>query len=406
MTALRTSAAPDRAPHLLHVFPTFGFGGVPIRIANVINHFGRRYRHTIIGLDGTLDARSRLRPDLDATLIAPAIRKERQVETLWTFTRMLHRARPDLLLTYNWGSIEWALLNTLLRRAPHIHFESGFGPDESDGQVARRVLFRRIALFGASRVVVPSTTLFDLATKVWKLRRRRVVHIPNGVDCQRFGAAPDLAAIPGFSKADDELIVGTVAPLRAEKNLGRLLRAFAALPKTIKARLLIVGDGPERAPLEALARELGIAARTVFAGHIEAPERVLGLFDVFAISSDTEQMPNTVLQAMAAGRPIAGVDVGDVKTMIGPRNRDIIVAKHDERAFAVALERLLLSPERRQAIGAQNQAHVRATYDQASMFAAYGDMFDRLLAGRRFKPADGMEAGGTSSDAGRTGAVG
>lgn len=404
MSAPRAMAAPARGPHLLHVFPTFGFGGVPIRIANVINHFGRRYRHTIIGLDGTLDARSRLRPDLDATLIAPAIRKERQIETLLSFARMLHRTRPDLLLTYNWGAIEWALLNTLLRRAPHIHFESGFGPDESDGQVARRVLFRRIALFGAARIVVPSTTLFDLATKVWKLRKGRVVHIPNGVDCQRFGAAPDPAAIQGFSKADDELIVGTVAPLRTEKNLGRLLRAFAALPR-MKARLLIVGDGPERPALEALARELDIAARTVFAGHVEAPERVLGLFDVFAISSDTEQMPNTILQAMAAARPIAGVDVGDVKTMIGPRNRDMIVAKNDERAFAVALERLLLSPERRQAIGAQNQAHVRATYDQATMFAAYGDMFDHLLAGKRFKTTGGMEAGTARPDAGRTGAV-
>ncbi len=407
MSAPGSGAAQARAPHLLHVFPTFGFGGVPIRISNVVNHFGRRYRHTIIGLDGVLDARSRLRDDLDATLIAPAIRKERPVETLLTFNRMLRQARPDLLLTYNWGSTEWALLNTLRRRAPHIHFESGFGPDESDGQVPRRILFRRVALFGSSRVVVPSTTLFELATKVWKLRKGRVIYIPNGVDCQRFAAAPDHAAIPGFMKAGDELVVGTVAPLRAEKNIGRLLRVFAALPKTMRARLLIVGDGAERRALEALAAELGIASRVVFAGHIDAPERVLGLFDVFAISSDTEQMPNTILQAMAAARPIAGVDVGDVKSMIGPKNREIIVPKQDERAFGVALERLLLSPERRQAMGAQNQEHVRAHYDQAAMFAAYGGLFDQLISRKRFKMTAEAAAGETRpDDAGRTGAIG
>jgi L-malate glycosyltransferase len=399
-----SQAAGSGAPHLLHVFPTFGFGGVPIRIANVINHFGRRYRHTIITLDGVLDARSRLRPDLDASLMAPAIRKERRIETMLSFARMLRTSRPDLLLTYNWGSIEWALLNTLIYRVPHIHFESGFGPDESDRQVARRVTFRRLALFGAARVVVPSKTLLDLATQTWKLRTGRVAHVPNGVDCERFAAAPDPGTIPGFTKRPDELIVGTVAPLRPEKNLGRLLRVFAALPKTMTTRLLIVGDGADRAALTALAAELGIASRVVFAGHVENPERVLGLFDVFAISSDTEQMPNTILQAMAAGLAIAGVDVGDVKTMIAPKNREVIVAKNDERAFGVALERLLLSPERRRSLGAQNQTHVRVTYDQAQMFAAYGELFESVRRRQRVHATASPEP--RADDAGRTGAVG
>src|SRR5689334_156315 len=150
-------------PHFLHVFPSFGIGGVPIRIANVVNHFGRRYRHTIVALDGVDAARTRLRPELDVDLVHLSIRKERHLETLLTFARSLRGTAPDLLLTYNWGATEWALLNTLLRRGPHIHFESGFGPDESERQVPRRVLFRRLALWGASLIVVPSSTLFDLA---------------------------------------------------------------------------------------------------------------------------------------------------------------------------------------------------------------------------------------------------
>jgi glycosyltransferase involved in cell wall biosynthesis len=331
-------------PHCLHVFPTFGVGGVPIRIANVLNHFGRRYRHTIIALDGIHDARTRLRPELELNLIDLGALKGGHWSTLLAFARTLRRVNPDLLLTYNWGSTEWALINTLLRRKSHIHFESGFGPEESERQVPRRVWFRRVALWGATQVVVPSSTLYEIATKVWRLRRGHVAYIPNGVDCQRFAAAPDPAAIPGFRKAPDETIIGTLAPLRAEKNLGRLLRAVATLSAREPFRCVIVGDGPERARLEALAGELGIAERTVFAGHVDAPERVLGLFDVFAISSDTEQMPNTILQAMASGLPIAGVDVGDVKPMIGPRNRALIVAKQDETGFAAALQRLLTAP--------------------------------------------------------------
>ena len=374
-------------PHFLHVFPTFGFGGVPIRIANVVNHFGRRYRHTIVALDGVHDAQSRLRPELAVDLVDLRIRKQKRVETLLTFARTLRTTQPDLLLTYNWGSTEWALLNTVLRRGPHIHFESGFGPDESERQVPRRVLFRRVALWGASLVVVPSSTLFDLATNTWRLSRDRVAYIPNGVDCARFAAAPDAGAIPGFAKAPGETIVGTLAPLRAEKNLGRLLRAFASLPADPKLRCVIVGDGAERSRLQALAGELGIAGRTVFAGHIDAPERVLGLFDIFAISSDTEQMPNTILQAMAAGLAIAGVDVGDVKPMIAPDNRALIVTKSDERGFAAALRRLVDDPALRADLAAKNAAHVRARYDQSRMFAAYGELFDAALATRAGRAA-------------------
>jgi L-malate glycosyltransferase len=368
------------APHFLHVFPTFGVGGVPIRIANVLNHFGRCYRHTIIALDGVHDARTRLRPELAVNLIDLGALKGSHWSTLLAFARTLRRVNPDLLLTYNWGSTEWALINTLLRRGPHIHFESGFGPEESERQVPRRVWFRRVALWGATQIVVPSSTLYEIATKTWRLRRGHVAYIPNGVDCQRFAAVPDPTSIPGFRKAPDETIIGTLAPLRAEKNLGRLLRAVATLPAREPFRCVIVGDGPERAKLEALAGELGIAARTVFTGHVDAPERVLGLFDVFAISSDTEQMPNTVLQAMAAGLPIAGVDVGDVKPMLGSRNRALIVAKQDEAGFAASLQRLLTAPGLRAELGRDNAAHVRAEYDQSRMFAAYGALFDSALA--------------------------
>lgn len=374
-------------PHLLHVFPTFGVGGVPIRIANVVNHFGRRYRHTIVSLDGVQGARTRLRPDLDLAFVDLQIRKEHPLRTLMTFARTLRSTAPDLLLTYNWGATEWALLNTFLRRGPHIHFESGFGPDESDRQVPRRVLFRRVALWGASLIVVPSSTLFDLALHTWRLDPSRIAYIPNGVDCQRFAAAARPDIIPGFSKATDETIVGTLAPLRAEKNIGRLLRAFAALPADPKLRCLIAGDGPERQRLQAMADELGIASRTVFAGHVDAPEHVLGLFDVFAISSDTEQMPNTILQAMAAGLPIAGVDVGDVRPMIAPVNRALIVPRNDEAGFAAALRRLVSEPGLRAELGRSNAAHVRAHYDQSRMFANYGELFERALATRSGRTA-------------------
>jgi glycosyltransferase involved in cell wall biosynthesis len=192
--------------------------------------------------------------------------------------------------------------------------------------------------------------------------------------------------MPGLRKHADELLIGTIAPLRPEKNLGRLLRTFAAVAATSQARLVVVGEGSERERLARTAAELGIAERVVFAGSTDEPERVLGWFDIFAISSDTEQMPNSVLQAMAAGKPILGVDVGDIKRMVAPGNRRFIVPKTEEEQFRDALDVLLMDRSLRDRIGSQNQCHVRAHYGQQRMFDRYEEAIDGCLTGRWHVP--------------------
>ena len=117
----------------------------------------------------------------------------------------------------------------------------------------------------------------------------------------------------------------------------------------------------------------------MFTGHVEQPERVYPLMDVFAISSDTEQMPNTLLQAMASSLPVAGVDVGDVKANLSPANRPLIVAKSDEDALASQLDRLLTDQALRDALAKANRKHVVDHYSAERMFAEYGGAFDRTL---------------------------
>jgi glycosyltransferase involved in cell wall biosynthesis len=368
------------APHLVHVFPSYGQGGVPLRIATVINHFGRRYRHTIFALDGNRAAESRLDASIGVVIADPMIDKRQPLLSLFRIRRALAGQRPDLLLTYNWGAVEWALVNRITATAPHIHFESGFGPEEADGQIPRRVRFRRLALARAHLLVVPSHTLVSIARDIWHVDPARLRHIPNGVDCALYGAAGDESAVPGFRRRDGELIVGTVAPLRAEKNLRRLIRVFAAVAPRRPVRLLIAGDGPERAGLEAITRDLGLADRIIFAGHVERPETVYPLIDIFAISSNTEQMPNALIQAMAASRPVAGVDVGDVKANLSPENRPLIVARSDEDGFAAMIDRLVADRGLRSAVGAANRRHVVAHYSAERMFVEYGRVFDETLA--------------------------
>ena len=356
--------------NLLHVFSTFAVGGPQVRFAAQANRFGSQFRHLIVAMDGRTDCLSRIGPEVPVTLPAVAIRKGRTLANLQMFRRALRTLAPDVLVTYNWGAIEWAMANWpgLVR---HLHIEDGFGPEEAQGQLGRRVWTRRLVLRRSS-VIVPSRNLEGIATSVWHLDKRRVRYIPNGIDCARFAAPRDPAVVaqcPGSGP-----IIGTVAALRREKNLQRLLLAFRRVAERLPCRLAIVGDGPERAPLETLAAEIGIKDRLWIAGHVERPETVYPAFDVFALSSDTEQMPYTIIEAMAAGLPIAATDVGDISHMVAAENLPYLTPLSDE-GLAAAIERLLADAAMRARIGAANRRKAREEYDQERMFRAYAAMF-------------------------------
>jgi glycosyltransferase involved in cell wall biosynthesis len=289
----------ERIPHLLHVFSTFAIGGPQTRFATLANRLGARYRHTIFGLDGNLACVERLDPSLDAKAMAMRLPKGGTLN-LANLMRIRHRlaaARPDVLLTYNWGAIEWVLAERWRPLVPrHVHLEDGFGPDESaDRQLPRRVMFRRLVLGGDVRVVVPSQTLYRVAITTWRLAPRRVRYIPNGIDAERFAVPPDRDLVARLGATAGQLIIGSLGGLRPEKNLARLIRVFAALPSGLPARLVVAGEGPAMASLIALTSALGVGDRVVFMGPIDRPERLLGFFDVFALTSDTEQMPYSIL---------------------------------------------------------------------------------------------------------------
>lgn len=362
---------------LLHVFPSFAIGGAQMRFVQLANHFGRRYRHLIVSMNGECEAQARLSSGVDAHMLAVPVKKSGPWSNLGCFHRVLRQQRPDLLVTSNWGSIEWALAN-LPGLCPHVHMEDGFGPDEVGRQLPRRVWTRRLALRRAT-IMLPSQTLYHLAQDVWRLPQQRLRHIPNGVDCRRFAAPADTELLARLGLDGPEPIIGTVAALRAEKNPGRLIEAFAQVVRNRPARLLIIGDGPEMPRLQAMTWALGLSGRVVFTGAMAQPERLLPALSVFALSSNTEQMPLSVLEAMAAGKPVAATRVGDVGAMLCRENAPFVVDARAE-VLAEVMAALLDDPERARRIGAANARRAQDCYDQSLMFSAYGALFDAPTA--------------------------
>lgn len=346
-----------------------------MRLADIARSGEGRISHSVISLDGDLTARSAAPGASFEALVAKKSRAV-SVSNLLALRRKIAAARPDVLCTYNFGALEAAIANAAGLRAPHIHHEDGFGPDETlERQKTRRVLMRRLTL-GRSLVVVPSQTLKTLAVGRWKLSPSQVRYVPNGVDIARF-------ACPARAPRSGPVVVGFVGALRPEKNVARLIRAFSKIAPSDAARLMIYGDGPERSALERLAAGSGAADRIAFRGATSRPEDAYTEFDVFALSSDTEQMPLSMMEAMAAGLPVAAMGVGDVAQMASIENRPFIAPEGDEAAFEAALSMMVLDDALRRRLGAANAERARREFSIERMVAAHFAIYDEARAASR-----------------------
>ena len=372
---------------VLHLHSSFNPGGKELRAARLMNLFGAALEHTVVSAQaGALGARSAVDPALRVAYPDdfPALAGRPGLARLQRLAAAMRG--HDLVLTYNWGAMDAVMAHTLFSRTlglpPLVHHEDGFNEDEADGLNRLRNWYRRLALGRAAALVVPSERLERIALEVWQQPRQRVRRIGNGIDTAAYRATPRPDALPRVVKRPGELWLGTLAGLRAVKNQPRLVRAFACLPEPWQ--LVIVGDGPERDAIRDEALRLGIGHRVHLPGFVARPAEVVGLFDLFALSSDSEQFPISVVEAMAAGLAVVSPAVGDVAGMVATENGLYVVPPGDEAALAAALAALAGDPARRAAIGAANRAKAVADYDEDAMLAAYRQVYGEACGASRF----------------------
>lgn len=365
-------------PRMLHIHSSFDPGGKELRCARLIEAFGPKVEHAIVSAQpGALGAKNAISARSPVTYpqdFPPLI-------GLPTFGRLRRIAAAmagyDLILTYNWGAMDAVMAHTLYadvhKLGPLIHHEDGFNEDETNRLKSRRNWYRRIALGRTAALVVPSQRLEAVALDAWAQPPHRIHRIANGIPTAAFAKKPRPAALPGLIKRKGEFWIGSLGGLRQVKRYDRLVMAVASLPD--QWQLVIFGEGPERERIIALAASLGIEHRLHLPGFVAKPEQVIGLLDVFALSSDSEQFPISVVEAMAAGLPVAAPDAGDIAQMVASENRPFITAVGDEAALAQALRTLADDPAMRTAIGAVNREKARKAYDEAHMIDRYRRLY-------------------------------
>ena len=363
---------------ILHCHSTFALGGKEARAVVLMNAFAGAARHTILSaVPGAFGARDAIAPGIDARFPseAPSLTGRPSVARYRGLAEYMRGF--DLILTYNWGAMDAVMAKRIFASSlpPLVHHEDGFNADESARLKTERTWMRRIAFPAVNKIVVPSRTLEDIAQRVWRQPQHRIERIPNGIATLNYAAKPKPIALKALRRKPGETIVGTIAGLRPVKNLRRLVRASLSIPGV---RLVIVGEGPERDVLLAEAQSIGAADRLLLAGFLPQPHRYIGLFDIFALSSDSEQFPIALIEAMAAGLPVAATDVGDVRAML-PAEQSPFVTARDDFALAGALRQLVADPALRLRLGEANRRLASTDYDETVMIQRYAQLYGEAI---------------------------
>jgi glycosyltransferase involved in cell wall biosynthesis len=369
----------NAVPRILHIHSSFDPGGKELRCVRLINAFGGAAFNALVSGEPNQRAAARL---IEPMVVWAKFPKLKGKPWPWRLNAMAAAMQGyDLICTYNWGAMDAVMAHTLFadvyKLPPLVHHEDGFNEDEAEKRKAGRNLYRRFALGRASALVVPSLTLERVALEEWEQPRSRVRRIANGIRTRAYAKKPRPDVLPALVKRKGELWVGSLAGLRKVKNLTALVRAVAFLDDAWQ--LVIAGEGPERAAILAEAERQGIEHRVHLPGFAADPASVAGLFDIFALSSLSEQFPISLIEAMAAGLPVAAPAVGDVAEMVAAANRPFIVAPGDERELRRALLALVEDPALRKNVGEANRIRARKEYDEAAMIERYKALYWGLM---------------------------
>lgn len=363
--------------NILHLHSSFSLGGKEARAVRLMNAFGDRARHVIVsGVPDQLGARDAIANGIRYEIAQnpPPLTGKPSVARYEAIARFMRRF--DLVLTYNWGAIDGVMAKRVFPKdaPPVVHHEDGFDTDEAERLKPMRNVYRRLALGVAAAVVVPSHALEGIALDTWKQPRARVHRISNGVPTALYAEKPDPRAIPGLERKPGEIVIGTVAGLRAVKDLPKLVRVVGGC--TSKVRLVIVGEGPERSAIEDAADAMFFDDRLVMPGFLPKPHRYLGLFDIFALTSRNAQQPIAVIEAMAAGLPVVAPPIGDIREMVCPENLPFIGDDDFEVHLRDRIDALAKRLDYAQYLGEKNRARARALFDETAMIARYAGLYE------------------------------
>jgi glycosyltransferase involved in cell wall biosynthesis len=332
----------------------------------------------------------------ERTRLLPELVREpdpvRDVIALVKLVRLLRRERWDLVHTHTAKAGFLGRIAARIAGVPHVvHTLHGVTFHDHVSPPVRRlyVLLERLAARRCDALIAVGEDVKRAYLAEGVGRAEQYATIPSGMDTAAFDAArrapagerDDLRASFGFGP--DRVVVGMVSRLEPRKGWMFLLEAAARLASEFPALgVLVVGEGGQRAELEALARRLGIASRVHFAGYRPDVARVIAAFDVAALTSLWEGLPRVLVQYSLLERPVVTFEVEGAREVVEDGVSGWIVPPRDVDALADRVGRLLADPEQRRDFGRRARERVAGRWDSQRMLRRIGDVYEAVRSGR------------------------
>lgn len=244
-------------------------------------------------------------------------------------------------------------------------------------QIGNRIAFARASAVLANSHQVQQTVIRE------GVPSRRVWTITNFADDSAFGStspAERMASRTAWQAPADAIVIGCVARFHPVKDHDTLVRAFARLrERHHDVFLVLVGDGPTRPDVEALVSELALGSVVHFTGELHSRQNYHRGFDISALSSRSEGFPNTLVEAMAAGNPVAATAVGGNSDAVLDGATGFLVPPGQPEALADALERLVVSPQLRTSFGDAGLRRAQQLYSATHVLGSLEKMYRELV---------------------------
>ncbi len=297
--------------------------------------------------------------------------------------RLLLQERVDVLFMVNQPIVQfWGTWASLLARVPVR--VAAIRSTGKINRIQRRLWVNRLTFPWTTRVTALSATHKAYLVSKEGIDPRKIEIIPNGVDVEAFRANGSASVLrDSFRLPHGAPVVAIVAMLRPEKDHATFLRAAAEVRRRVSdAHFLLVGEGAERSPLEALTRELGLEACVHFTGVRDDIPQVLGVSDLCALSSRpvVETLSNAVLEYMAAGKPVVATRVGSLPEQVEEGVTGFLVEPGDWREMAERMVRLLADRSLARRMGEAGRRKVTDEYSIEHMVREWEALFVRLTA--------------------------
>jgi sugar transferase (PEP-CTERM/EpsH1 system associated) len=293
-----------------------------------------------------------------------------KVRTLLRLIQRLRELQPQVLHTHNPGPHLFGAL-----AAPAVWIRVLVHTKHGRNQPRRplAVMVNRLAALLSNCIVAVSEGTELVARRVERIPERKLHVIHNGIDPSGFPSRVQRSATPGCRAIH-------VARLQRIKDQPTLLHAARLVVDAEPGfRLDIVGDGPDRADLTALVEKLGLGGHVRFLGQRDDVANLLAGADLFVLSSVSEGVPMTLLEAMAAGLPAVVTDVGGNREIVVPRETGFVVPPQSPTALADAIVKIMRDPAMAQRMGEASRRRVEADFDVRQVVARYQALYCKLL---------------------------